>query len=243
MIPFSQVEKLHAGSTLATYYFKNETVSIRGVPKACIDFTSCTDTALQRELRKSEGISIQLTILKAANSYWRETTKDWFYDLPGTAWIRLSTGKLCMDVGNGYESCLGIVRPWAHSELPEVKLTEYDLGDKLLSTLELDEFYSMVARFNTYLNSSPSMPGTITLPSICNPYGDRIHSKRDQFCAIPTAKHLTLNDLYTTSWHMGDLPQEFLPTGWTRCAYGCSAPSFPNNCSVGLIIQIVPMED
>jgi hypothetical protein len=143
-------------------------------------------------------------------------------------WIRLSTGKLCVDVGNGYESCLGIVRPWAHpgphSELPEIKLADNDLADKLLSTLELDDLYSMVAWFNTHLNSSPSMPGTITLPSICNPYGDRTHSKRDQFCAIPTAKHITHNDLYIDSWHTSDLPLEVLPTGWTRCAYGCFAP-------------------
>ncbi|KAJ7882664.1 hypothetical protein B0H13DRAFT_926912 [Mycena leptocephala] len=68
MIPFSQVEKLHAGSTLASYYFRNE------------------------------------THFNAAYSYWQETTGDEFDDLPGTAWIRLSTGKLCMDVGNGYES-------------------------------------------------------------------------------------------------------------------------------------------
>jgi hypothetical protein len=37
---------------------------IRGVPKACIDFTSCTETALQRELRKSVGISAELTIIR-----------------------------------------------------------------------------------------------------------------------------------------------------------------------------------
>ncbi|KAJ7930646.1 hypothetical protein B0H13DRAFT_2264041, partial [Mycena leptocephala] len=37
----------------------------------------------------------------AANAYWEETTGENFFSLPGTAWIRLSTGKLCMDVGNG----------------------------------------------------------------------------------------------------------------------------------------------
>ncbi|KAJ7901335.1 hypothetical protein B0H13DRAFT_773249 [Mycena leptocephala] len=67
MIPFSQVQKLHAGSALASYYFRNET---------------------------SRHFS-------AAYSYWQETTGDNLYILPGTAWIRLSTGKLCMDVGNG----------------------------------------------------------------------------------------------------------------------------------------------
>jgi hypothetical protein len=215
---------------------------IRGVPKAYIDFTSCTDTALRCERRNSVGISAELTIIKAANSYWGEITGGDFYFLPGTAWIRLSTGKLCMDVGDGYESCIDIVRPRAHSKLPEVKLTEYDLGDKLLSTLELDEFYSMVACGNArYPNSSPSMPGTVMLPSICNPCcpWDCAHLKPNQFCAIPTAPHLTVDDLYIGPWYPSDLPQEVLPTGWTRCAYSCFAPSFLNNCSVGLIIQSV----
>jgi hypothetical protein len=204
--------------------------------------------ALSGELRKSEGISGELTIVKAANSYWHETTGDSFYHLPGTAWIRLSTGKLCMDVGNGHESCLHIadsVRLGLPSKLPEVKLTESDLSDKLLCTLELDEFYSLLARRNThYLNSSPSMSGTITLPSICNPccQWNCAHLKLNDHYAIPIEKHLTLDDLYIGSWYnvyMSDLLQEVLPTGWTRCAYGCFAPSFSNNCSVGLIIQSV----
>ncbi|KAJ7901351.1 hypothetical protein B0H13DRAFT_773463 [Mycena leptocephala] len=144
----------------------------------------------------------------AAHSYWHETTGGRFYDLPGTAWIRLSTGKLCMDVGNGYESCFNIVTPWPHSKLPEVKLTEYDLGDKLLSTLELDEFYSLLAHSKI---SSPKFSlltlGTIILPSICNPYWDRAHSKPNDLHAIPTEKHLTVDDLYIPPWYTGGLPQ------------------------------------
>ncbi|KAJ7882673.1 hypothetical protein B0H13DRAFT_2278292 [Mycena leptocephala] len=179
-------------------------------------------SALGCELRKSQGILIQLTILKVANFYWEETTGEKFYHLPGTAWIRLSTGKLCMDVGNGYESCIEIVTPWPRSELPSFKLTENDLGDKLSSTLELNEFYSMVARRETrYLNSSASMPGTIMLPSICNTCSqwDCAHLKPNEFCPIFTAKDLTLDDLYISSWHMGSLPSEVLPTGWTRVDY------------------------
>jgi hypothetical protein len=148
-----------------------------------------------------------------------------------------------MDVGNGYESCIDIVRLGPHFELPEVKLTEYDLGDKLLYTLELDEFYSLLAHgkigFHKFLSSTP---GTIMLPSIYNPHWDRAHSKPNDLHAIPTEKHLTLDDLYIGSWYnmcKSDLPQEVLPTGWTQCAYGCFALSFSNNCSVGLIIQSV----
>jgi hypothetical protein len=216
----------------------------RGVSETCItDFTSCTVSALRCGLRKSEGISIQLTIIKVADSYWEETTGEKFYSLPGTAWIRLSTGKLCMDVGNGYESCANTIpffRPWPRSELPSFKLTANNQGDKLISTLELDEFYSMVAYshspFPTFASSTAE---SIPFPSICNPYWDRAHSKPNGLHAIPTEKHLTVDDLYIAPWYTGGLPQEVLPTGWTRCAYGCFAPSFSNNCSVGLIIQSV----
>jgi hypothetical protein len=184
----------------------------------------------------------QLTIVKAANSYWEETTGEHFFCLPGTAWIRLSTGKLCIDVGDGYDSIAAIALyvPWLHSELPEVKLTENDLGDKLIYTLELDEFYSLLTRGNIgFLNFSSSTPGTIMLPSIRSPYGDPAHFHSNELCAIPTAKNFTHNDSYIDSWHTDDLPQAVLPPGWTRCAYGYFAPSCPNNCSVGLIIQSV----
>jgi hypothetical protein len=222
---------------------------IHGVPKAYMtDFTSCTVSAPPCELRNSVGISAELTIIKAAGSYWQETTGNNFYHLPGTAWIRLSTGKLCMDLGSGYESIIASIHhvPVLLSKLPEVKLTENDLGDKLLSTLELDEFYSLLAcdmiGIPKFLSSTP---GTIMLPSIDNPHWDRAHSKPNDLHAILTEKHLTLDDLYIGSWYNvyeSDLPQEVLPTGWTQCAYGCFSPSFSNNCSIEWIIQIVLME-
>jgi hypothetical protein len=191
----------------------------------------------------------ELTIIEAANSYWQETTGESFYALPGTAWIRLSTGKLCMNVGDGYERCVAIISPgspwrWARIESPSCRLTENDLAGKLLDALELDEFYSMVARGSTYsLKKFPTISGTITLPSICNPccLWDCAHIKPNEFCAIPTLKNLTLDDLYIGSWH-GNLPWEILPTGWTWCAYDCFAKSFSNKCSVALIIRSAPMK-
>jgi hypothetical protein len=150
-----------------------------------------------------------------------------------------------MDVGNGYKLCTDIVRPGVHSELPEVKLTEYDLGDKLLATLELDEFYSLLARANTGFFKFSSTRGTIILPSIYNPHWDRAHSEPNDLHAIPTEKHLTLDDTYIGPWYnmyTGCALPEVLPTGWTRCAYGCFALSFSNNRSIEWIIQIVPIE-
>ncbi|KAJ7930737.1 hypothetical protein B0H13DRAFT_2651852 [Mycena leptocephala] len=57
------------------------------------------------------------------------------------------------------------------------------------------------------------------LPSIYNPHWDRAHSKPNDLHAIPTEKHLTVDDLYIPPWYTGGLPQEVLPTGWTRVDY------------------------
>jgi hypothetical protein len=164
--------------------------------------------------------------------------------LPGTAWIRVSTGKLCVDVGDRYESCedsVSHIRSWVPVELPEVKLTENDLGARLVCTLELDEFYYILARGTMdFPNSSLATPGIITLPLIS--YCDRAHFKPNEFRVIPIATHLTLNDLYIGSWHWCDLSPEVLPTGWTWCAHGCFGLLFANNRSVGLIIKSVQMK-
>ncbi|KAJ7826344.1 hypothetical protein B0H13DRAFT_2680712 [Mycena leptocephala] len=57
------------------------------------------------------------------------------------------------------------------------------------------------------------------LPSIYNPHWDRAHFKSNDLHAIPTEKHLTLDDLYIAPWYKGTLPLEVLPTGWTRVDY------------------------
>ncbi|KAJ7930704.1 hypothetical protein B0H13DRAFT_1858515 [Mycena leptocephala] len=179
-----------------------------------------------------------------ADSYWEETTGGRLYYLPGTAWIRLSTGKLCMDVGNGYEPCGDVVpspRFWT-PEMPSLKLTENDLAGKLKCTLELDEFYSLLTRGNrAFLQISSSTPGTITAPSIYNPNCNHAHFEPDGFCAIPTAKHLTVDDLYIDSWSTSNLPQEVLPTGWTRVDYP-ECHSHPFWIAVGLKDYIAPMK-
>jgi hypothetical protein len=202
--------------------------------------------ALLRGLRKSEGISAELTIIKAANAYWEETTGENFFSLPGTAWIRLSTGKLCMDVGNGDQPC-GLntfpVRLYVRTELPEFKLTEGDLRHKLLSTLGLDDFYCILLHDDTrWLRWASSTPETIILPSIRNPSCNPAHFEPNEFCAIPTAKHLTPDAFFIGSWYTDDLPLEVLPTGWTRCACGCFPLPFSNNRSIGLTIQSVAIE-
>jgi hypothetical protein len=58
--------------------------------------------------------------------------------------------------------------------------------------------------------SSP--PETIVLPSIRNPSCDPAHFEPNEFCAIPTTKHLTPDAFFIGSWYTDDLPLEVLPT-------------------------------
>ncbi|KAJ7930773.1 hypothetical protein B0H13DRAFT_2264091 [Mycena leptocephala] len=193
MIPFSQVQKLHAGSTLASYYFINE------------------------------------------------TTRHYFIF---TGNKPLEATPFSFQVPRGSDCPPGnyIVRPGVHSKLPEVKLTENDLGDKLLSTLELDEFYSLLVYNHTrWLRWASSTPETIVLPSIRNPSCDPAHFKPNDLHAFPTEKHLTLDDSDISPWYTNDLPQEVLPTGWTRVDYS-ESHSFWFSATVGLKDYIAPMK-
>jgi hypothetical protein len=114
----------------------------------------------------------KLIIVKAAQLYWEETTGNSVNDLPGTAWIRLSTGKLCLDIGDGVKPCSEVRFDllWYHTpaELPSFKLTEDELHAKLLHALKFDEFYTMFAFSSRgYLGYNlPSSTESITLPSI-----------------------------------------------------------------------------
>ncbi|KAJ7787187.1 hypothetical protein B0H14DRAFT_287782 [Mycena olivaceomarginata] len=85
---------------------------------------------------------------QAAELYWEETTGNSVDDLPGTAWIRLSTGKLCLDIGDGVKPCSAVRFDlrcyYPLTELPSFKLTEDELHAKLLRVLKFDEFYAIV---------------------------------------------------------------------------------------------------
>ncbi|KAF8164384.1 hypothetical protein K438DRAFT_268209 [Mycena galopus ATCC 62051] len=56
---------------------------------------------------------------KAAQLYWEENTGTDLYDLPGTLWIRLSTGKLCLDVGDGLALSTDIYYHGLHNTLSD----------------------------------------------------------------------------------------------------------------------------
>ncbi|KAF7340336.1 hypothetical protein MVEN_01952800 [Mycena venus] len=157
----------------------------------------------------------------AAHFYWQENTGASFLLLPGTAWIRLSTGKLCLDIGDGVESCNSIgsgLLGYIEAELPSFKLTESELHAKLLCALKLDEFHT-IAVFSMwyFLYTLPSSTESITIPSICIT-DDRGDFQSHQLLTIPFPNHLTPNDIYVRPWH-GPLHKEVMPTGWTRVEY------------------------
>ncbi|KAF7340330.1 hypothetical protein MVEN_01952200 [Mycena venus] len=165
---------------------------------------------------------VELELLRhfyAANLYWEENTGKWLDNLPGTAWIRLSTGKLCLDIGDGVERCCDIrahLRSFTPAELPSFKLTENELHAKLLCALKLTEFHTMAAYSGWHFSYTlPSSTETITLPSIWIP-SDGADLKLPQTLAIPFPKHLTSNDIYVQSWYGHTLCSEVMPTGWTR---------------------------
>ncbi|KAF7340339.1 Reverse transcriptase-RNase H-integrase [Mycena venus] len=167
--------------------------------------------------------------------YWNETTGKSASDLPGTAWIQMSTGKLCLDIGDGVKRCSDIWRSLAVptlAELPSFKLMENELHAKLLYALKLNEFHAMAVFSEQYFcYTLPSSTETITLPSICIT-DDQGNFQSHQLLTIPFPNHLTPNDIYVghwdsylldndyvEPWHSYPLHKEVMPTGWTRVEY------------------------
>ncbi|KAJ7818702.1 hypothetical protein B0H14DRAFT_2601131 [Mycena olivaceomarginata] len=162
---------------------------------------------------------------EAAELYWKETTGNNVNDLPGTGWIRLSTGKLCLDIGDGVKPCstvwYNLRRYYTSVESPSFKLTEDELHTKLFCALNFAEFYVMVASsaHGSFVYDLPSSTESITLPSIWIS-GDWADFKSDQLLANPFPNHVTPNDIYVWPW--GDYPlqnDEGMPTGWIRIEF------------------------
>ncbi|KAJ6596427.1 hypothetical protein DFH09DRAFT_1407646 [Mycena vulgaris] len=164
--------------------------------------------------------SVTVKQFNAANLFWKSTTGEWLCSLIGTAWIRLSTGKLCVDVGNG-DQLASLFPPWlVHRELPSINFTDNDLDDKLLSRLKLDEFYDLLAyAFGDSIKLS-SAPRTITLPSLCRiPDPGADFNAEAEIPAIPIVNHFTPFSICVNSWSSYAFPVETMTTGWTRVEY------------------------
>jgi hypothetical protein len=145
-------------------------------------------------------LTAKLIIVKAAELYWEETTGNSVGELPGTAWIRLSTGKLCLDIGDGVKPCWEVrshlLFYYIPAELPSFKLTEDGLHAKLLCTLKFDEFYAMVTSSGQgcFDYDFPSSTESITFPSIWVS-GDWADFKSDQHLTVPFPNHVTPNKI------------------------------------------------
>ncbi|KAJ6563962.1 hypothetical protein B0H19DRAFT_74453 [Mycena capillaripes] len=140
--------------------------------------------------------------------------------LSGDAWIRLSTGKLCVNVGNG-EELIGIFFMWhVRTKFPSIKFTENDLDDKLLSRLKLDDLYHLLTRHYTWdVAHFSSTLGTIMLPSLCRIPDPGADFDATEISAIPIANHFTPSSIYVESWYSRTFQVETLATGWTRVDY------------------------
>ncbi|KAJ7336163.1 hypothetical protein DFH08DRAFT_939242 [Mycena albidolilacea] len=161
--------------------------------------------------------------IEAAQLYWEETTGKDANNLPGTIWIRLSTGKLCLDIGDGVEFVWSIRAglKYTPAGLPSFKLTENELHIKLLHVLKPNEFHAMFAhpwRQNIKYNLSSSIE-SLSFPSIWIP-SERVAFKSPQTLMIPFPNHLiTSNDIRLWSWTCSRFYVEVMPTGWTRFEY------------------------
>ncbi|KAF8139273.1 hypothetical protein K438DRAFT_719824 [Mycena galopus ATCC 62051] len=181
----------------------------------------------------------KLIIMKAAQLYWEENIGTSGYDFPGTAWIRLSTGKLCWDIGERVMQCTDIFDHLAWNmpvDLPSLKLTENELHTKLLHALELDEFHAMLgcsARWHPH--NLPSSTASITLPSIWI-HSDCVDSNSHQILTIPFTKPLAPNVISMRSWDGHPFRNEVMPTGWTRLEY-LDNPT-PNQCSFNVHVEL-----
>ncbi|KAJ7882065.1 hypothetical protein B0H14DRAFT_1492575 [Mycena olivaceomarginata] len=174
----------------------------------------------------------------AADSFWKETTGWSVLRLLGTAWIRQSTGKLCLNIGDGYQSYMRIFSiPPNMRKLPSFKLTENDMHNKLLSTLELDRFYTLpIPSIWSRHGLLSSTTGSVALPSVCITPDRRADRKFNWNELTPihfTNFHLSLSDVVLNSWHRRlHLPIEVLSTGWTRIEY--SQTSYSNEFDMKL---------
>ncbi|KAJ6563969.1 hypothetical protein B0H19DRAFT_74553 [Mycena capillaripes] len=131
----------------------------------------------------------------------------------------MSTGKLCVDVGNGEWPSLFSASWQVRTEPPSLKLTESDLGDKLLSRLKLEQFYAILIDLNSDSLRLSSAPGTITLPSLCRIPNLGADFNATEISAFPIANHFTLSSIDVKSWYSYAFQVETLPTGWTRVEY------------------------
>ncbi|KAJ7812914.1 hypothetical protein B0H13DRAFT_500824 [Mycena leptocephala] len=163
----------------------------------------------------------KLTVMKAADSYWVKTTGASFFLLPGTVWIRPSTGKLCLDIGDGDEQCMNLwpaLTGFVFAPLPSLKLTENELHNKLLHALKFDEFYIMFAHDTDHFYNFPSSAEAIKLPSILI-LSDCVNFKSHQLLTIPFPNHFTPDEIHMLSWTGFRLKNKVMPTGWTRVKY------------------------
>ncbi|KAJ7626175.1 hypothetical protein FB45DRAFT_76037 [Roridomyces roridus] len=171
--------------------------------------------------------------IENANNYWETTTQKsltWF-NSQCTAWVRTTTGQVCLAFGDGDETSQEIMRNqlgWYRSpELPALKVTDRGLEATLIATLTPAQAFTIMNPFFEQLPQS-HFPPQIHLPSIWMQGLDQ-SSEWHQISQNPfPAPSLHSCDYQTKCWSTkrGRTNSERMPNGWTRfkCQTGESFP-------------------
>ncbi|KAJ7032201.1 hypothetical protein C8F04DRAFT_665663 [Mycena alexandri] len=165
-----------------------------------------------------------------AFKYWETVTKTWLL-APGapnyTPWIRTSTGRLCIDVGDSssiikHLDVKALVRDPV-SRSTSIGYCEVDLDQMLPSCLQLDDIHILLCSLASYETTEVSFrSGYVALGTIW-PASDveKIIPPVDLLAYPPDM--VTSNDMVRQPWWCWDdglrtqcNSKDVMPTGWTR---------------------------
>ncbi|KAJ7609881.1 hypothetical protein FB45DRAFT_340048 [Roridomyces roridus] len=153
-----------------------------------------------------------------AGQYWKTATRADLDDLPGTLWVRMSSGTICVEIGNGSELFKNIrgklndsFTAYSRGMYPSIKLTENDLNEKLHRAVEPHLFHYLLLD-RTFWHDTFLSHGAISLPSLWISNGgneyDLQHLAQDLF----PHDHC---DGFEMSWRKDfNNPMDVMPTGW-----------------------------
>ncbi|KAJ7626174.1 hypothetical protein FB45DRAFT_76002 [Roridomyces roridus] len=139
------------------------------------------------------------------------------WKLPATAWVRPSTGKLCLEIGAGdglfFQLSRGLLR--SRTELPSLRLNDTDLEAQLSNSLTFDQFFFFPLQQPLYFSyNPPSSIQTVIFPPALWNFGAQGPQQlpRDPFSVqVPSSEYCV------SSWDSYDnIISELMPNGCTR---------------------------
>ncbi|KAJ7618058.1 hypothetical protein FB45DRAFT_933211 [Roridomyces roridus] len=219
---FAQLFGLHCSTSLNALLYHDEMMTIDQVEQ----MHSHSVLASDRRLPSFRGAQYD-----TADEYLSRTTAISLEKLSGSTWIRVSTGRLCFDIGNGNESfySLTVAR---RLPLPAARfnLADPNLVNNIAQTLTFDDVVDTF-EFYSYFSGplAPLGEGGTILPSFA------LFSDRNPLYPFPSSFPTRLHFVWQ-DWHHQKQPIDFTimdqAHAWTSIQY--NADSFPIVMSVGL---------